>query len=305
MKVLLIGGNGYIGSSLYYHLANNSPHKVTSVDACWHNKCLHENIKIDYKHLTKDFYDDFDAVVLVAAHSSVPMCSGNFLSSFNNNTVNFTNLLDKIGDQKLIYASTSSVYGYVGGNKASEDFNDFRPNNHYDKTKILSDQIARDSGKNYYGLRFGTVNGRSPIFRTDIMINAMSESYIKESKIKLFAADIHRPILAIKDLIRAVRTIIDGEDNPGFYNLASFNSTVEDIGIEVARSLNCQIDWIEGKTDLQNQSLPYSFSIDTSKFEETFNFECKENIITICNDVVNSNYDNMIKSPRIEYKEYL
>ena len=304
MKVLLIGGNGYIGSSLYDHLAHSSPHDVVSVDACWHNECLHENIKIDYKHLPKEFYDDFEAVVLVAAHSSVPMCSGNFLSSFNNNTVNFANLLDKVGDQKVIYASTSSVYGHVAGDRAFEDFNDFRPNNNYDKTKILSDQIAKDSGKNYYGLRFGTVNGSSPIFRTDIMINAMSESYVKESKIKLFAADIHRPILAVKDLVRAVRAILDGDDNPGFYNLASLNSTVEDIGIEVAKSFNCEIDWVEGKTNLQNQSLPYSFSIHTSKFEEIFNFEFKENINTICQDIL-SKRDQVICSPRKEYKEYL
>ena len=304
MKLLLIGGNGYIGSSLYDYLKYKLYYDVTSVDACWHNPCQHENIKIDYKFLPKEFYDDFDVVILVAAHSSVPMCDGNFLSSFNNNTVNFANLLDKLEDQKFIYASTSSVYGYVGGDRASEDFNDFRPNNNYDKSKILSDQIAKDSGKNYYGLRFGTVNGSSPIFRTDIMINAMTETYIKESRIKLFAADIHRPILSIKDLVKAVNAIICNDDKPGFYNLASLNSTVENIGREVAQNLSCDIDWVEGKTNLQNQSLPYSFSINTKKFEENFNFKFEENIATICRDIT-SNYEKVIKSPRKEYKEYL
>ena len=303
MKTLLLGGNGYISSEVYKYLKSYG-YDVVAIDSCWHNENLGHNLIFDYKILSKEYYDSFDAIVLLAAHSSVPMCDGNFLSSFNNNTVNFANLLEKLEDQKFIYASTSSVYGYVGGNQADEAFNDYRPNNNYDATKILSDQIAQRSNKNYYGLRFGTVNGSSDIFRTDIMINMMTSTYINESKIKLFAADIHRPVLGLKDLTRAIKAILDGDADSGFYNLASFNSTVSDIGTAVAEHLNCKIDRIEGKTNLQNQALPYSFSVTTEKFRTAFDFEFEENIASICDDIVLS-FDAMTHSPRKKYFQYL
>ena len=303
MKTLLLGGNGYIGSEVYKYLRSHD-YDVTAIDACWHNENLGHNLVLDYKAVPKEYYDGFDVVVLLAAHSSVPMCDGSFLSSFNNNTVNFANLLEKLEDQKFIYASTSSVYGYVAGDKADETFTDYRPNNNYDTTKILSDQIALRSNKNYYGLRFGTVNGSSDIFRTDIMINMMTSTHITESKIKLFAADIHRPILGLKDLTRAVKAILDGDAAPGFYNLASFNSTVSEIGMSVAGHLNSEIEVIEGKTNLQNQALPYSFSITTEKFENAFGFKFEEDIASIC-DSIALNFDSITHSPRKKYFEYL
>ena len=45
MKILLIGGNGYIGSEIYKYL-KSFDYDVSSVDACWHNKNLGYNFEI-------------------------------------------------------------------------------------------------------------------------------------------------------------------------------------------------------------------------------------------------------------------
>ena len=95
-KILLIGGNGYIGSRLQQSL------DVDVVDTNWFND---EGSGEDFKDLTSKHYDDYDTVILLAGHSSVKMSEGNLNSCFNNNVRNFIDLIEKLDGQRLIYAS--------------------------------------------------------------------------------------------------------------------------------------------------------------------------------------------------------
>ena len=171
-NILIIGGNGYIGNRLYkdYHFCYN----ITSVDICWFNNPLFPTFQTDFNSLTKEFLKKFDVIILLAGHSSVKMCEGPLISAHNNNIRNFIELASKLNQsQKLIYASSSSVYGNTGEELVDETYNNFIPYNHYDTTKYIVDIYASKFDIQYYGLRFGTVNGYSPIVRKDIMINAM------------------------------------------------------------------------------------------------------------------------------------
>ena len=89
-KILIIGGNGYIGSYLKYNL----PYLVSTIDIGWFNN--ETNVKIDYNSLDVSYLSDFDSIILLAGHSSVKMCEGDISSAFNNNVVNFIRLLEKI-----------------------------------------------------------------------------------------------------------------------------------------------------------------------------------------------------------------
>jgi len=149
----------------------------------------------------------------------------------------------------------------------------------------------------------GTVNGFSPRLRIDVMINAMVNSYFENGNIKVFAGNIHRPILGIKDLGRAIETIIECKDNhSGIYNLASFNSTPAEIAAEVANIMGCEV--IEDRPEPANISKPYDFEIDCSKFAETFNFEFIETVESITTTLKN-NFNQCTKTSRhcgVEYK---
>lgn len=306
-KVLIIGGNGYIGSRLLNNYKNL--YDLTAVDICWYNDPADNIIKEDYKNFSKDFYKKFDAIILLAAHSSVKMCEGPLSSAFNNNVVNFINLFSKLNsNQKIIYASSSSVYGDVGVKTVTEEYDSFLPHNHYDITKHINDLYAPRFDAQYYGLRFGTVNGYSKIVRNDVMINSMVYSGIVNKEIKLYIKDIVRPILGIGDLSRAIKNILDStEDNRGIYNLASFNSTAEEIANQVSSTIGIPV--VEYKTDPSNitnsklQTKCYNFSIDSTKFEKTFNFKFNETIKSISEELV-KNFNNIKFTSRNEFKHY-
>ena len=306
-KILLIGGNGYIGSRLYKDYHNE--YDITVVDGCWFDKPLVPTLELDITELSTEFLSQFSIVILLAAHSSVKMCEGSLMSAYDNNIRNFVQLASKLKPhQKFIYASSSSVYGNAGELVVDETYNGFIPHNHYDITKHVIDLYAPKFDIQYYGLRFGTVNGYAPIVRSDVMINSMTYNAIKDGEIKLYIKDILRPILGIGDLSRAIKYIINTEnDYRGIYNLASFNSTAEEIANVVSKVANRPI--IEYKTDPTNitnsklQTKSYNFSIDCSKFKNTFGFEFKETIESITKELVD-NFDSIIFTNRNQFKEY-
>jgi len=302
-RILLIGGCGYIGSRLYSLLSKN--YNVTSVDLEWFDSFVPHNFCRDYNKLNKTFINRFDVVILLAGHSSTQMCIDNAKASYANNVGNFVNLIEKIKDTKFIYASSSSVYGNFKDRLATEKVLGFAPNNFYDLTKHIIDLHASLYPIEYYGLRLGTVNGFSESFRKDIMINAMYASYDKYGYIKEYNPEVYRPILDIKDLGRAIETIIENGsiEKAGIYNLGSFNSQVKDIVTRVSKYLNCRVEKVKGTDDTKLQSGLYNFSINSDKFRDTFSFEFKGNVKSILDDITS---DRIISfSDRKVKKEYV
>jgi nucleoside-diphosphate-sugar epimerase len=195
--------------------------------------------------------------------------------------------------QKIIYASSSSVYGLVGSNIVDETYTSFQPHNHYDVTKYMIDLLVQRHNIEYYGLRFGTVNGYSPNVRNDIMINSMTYSAMVEGHIKLYIKDIIRPILGIKDLSLAIKTIIDNEnDYRGIYNLASFSDTAENIARDVSYVTGKPIkEYDVDPTNIINSKLQtkcYDFNIDCSKFIKKYNFTFKDTSKSITQDLIDN-----------------
>ena len=309
-KVLIIGGNGYIGTRLYEYLSideENMPSDkdIDIIDTCWFGKVIEDTIVEDYRNKTSEFFSKYDTIILLAGHSSVKMSEGNLNSCFKNNVTNYIQLLEKLNDkQKFIYASSSSVYGSVGGRTVNEKYYGFEPYNQYDISKHTADLYAVKSELQYYGLRFGTVNGYSPVLRTDVMINAMVNSALRDGEIKLFIKDTMRPILGLNDLCGAVETIIDcSEDKRGLYNLASFNKTAEQIAYEVGDVMNVPvIEYESDPTNITNakiQTKTYNFSISTLKFRKAFKFKFKETVESITESLTN-NWSSMKKTDRSE-----
>jgi len=298
-KTLIIGSGGYIGSRLSREI------QADGVDINWFKKGSKD---IDFKDLTRDYYSLYDNIILLAGHSSVKMSEGNLNSCFNNNVRNFIDLLEKLDKQKLIYASSSSVYGSVGGKTVNEKYFGFEPYNQYDISKHTADLYAQKSDVEYYALRFGTVNGYSPFLRSDVMINAMVNSALVDGHIKLYIKDTMRPILGINDLCRAVDAIIEcDEDKRGLYNLASFNKTAEQIAYEVADVMGVEVLEFEADPtqikNTKNQTKAYNFSISTLKFRKEFGFKFKDTVEGLATEL-KDRWDDMKKTNRSEAVDY-
>jgi nucleoside-diphosphate-sugar epimerase len=296
MSILVIGGNGYIGSRLVPHLRNNN-----------HDVEVYGNRSNDYNKLTKEFLEPFKTIILLAGHSSVQMCVGDIRSPWHNNVRNFINLVEKTSkDTKIIYASSASVYGnsvdVSTENKMSLDIL-----NNYDLTKITLDIVAQKyqaQGRQILGLRFGTVNGGSPVIRRDLMINMMVYAANNEGKITVANKHINRSILSIDDLVRAVERIVyQGRYSfiPGMYNLASFTATVDEISSYVSKKLGIEI------IDKGNTAGAYNFDINTDKLCKYYDFKFTETIESTVDSVVSCYKDPttnvVIRKDYIEYND--
>ncbi|NBV27688.1 SDR family oxidoreductase [bacterium] len=289
-KILLIGSEGYIGSYLKTKIGCN-PFDLS--------------LGLDYKNISIDEIKNYDILILLAGHSSVASCANNQLAAFKNNVDNFSNLLYKIEKAgnpiKFIYASSSSVYGQTGAGIVTENFSDFIPHNTYDITKHFIDILAKDSKVEYYGLRFGTVCGYSPVLRTDVMINSMVRSAKDLGHVKLYIKEVNRPILGMNDLGRSIECIINERENKkGIYNLASFNSTAEYIASVVSNLCDVPIVEMEFPQEVSNakeQTITYDFAISSEKFSKSFQFEFQDSIESITKSLI-QNWKEMKKINR-------
>lgn len=294
--ILILGGNGYIGSRLINDLGDL--YGIESVDTCWFGKNLEQSIVQDYKTLTKEYINKFDVIILLAGHSSVKMCDGPLESVLNNNVINFVTLVDKMNkEQTLLYASSGSVYG----NKVADTNEDialsFTPVNNYDLSKYTLDEHAVrliQEGHNIIGFRFGTVNGWSPNTRDELMINSMTKRSIEQGEILVNNTHIARPILGIADISRAINAVIQ---NPisGIYNLTSFYDTVDNISNAVGRLTGAAIVIQPDLTDV------YDFTMGTSKFRRAYDFTFTENIDSIVNEIISK---TTTFSNRNQYRRY-
>jgi len=293
MRVLIIGGEGYVGSYLFNHLFKQGI-DVQTVG----------NRRSDYNLLGRIFLSSFTHIVLLAGHSSVLRCKGPLESPWKNNVRNFKNLVEKTDNrQTIIYASSASVYGDKDTKPlyTEEDISIDYVNN-YDLTKVSLDLLAMKyigEGRNIIGLRFGTVNGGSPVIRRDLMINSMVYTALFEKHITITNKHIKRPILSVRDLSRAVETMIKNKATSNIFNLASFNSTVESIANIVSDYTKVDI------TDNGDVPGAYNFAIDNTKFKVLGNFTYEDNLHSVVENVIEC-YKN--KNPEIvirnEYFQY-
>lgn len=311
-KSLMIGGCGYIGSRLCYSLGHK--YNITTYDFCKFSSTKSHNICKDYANITKDELSSFDNIILLAGHSSVRMCDGNSAGVLHNNIVNFVRLLDLLDEkQTLIYASSASVYGNCKSDFAQETTPHDLPYNMYDMSKqaidsyVIANKFIED--RRIFGLRFGTVNGFSPILRDDVMINAMVSSAWREKHIKLFNPQTRRSILGITDLVNCIDKILSSSlSHGGIYNVASFSSTSIEIAQKVSKKMNVPIHHLDAQKFIirGNEKLytnKYDFSLDCTAVKNDFNFTFYENVDMIVDELV-AHRNDMIFTNRNEKFDY-
>lgn len=257
----------------------------------------------DFNLLSHDFLEQFSHIILLAGHSSVPSCNGPLKAPWNNNVRNFYNLLRKTNkDQHIIYASSSSVYGGSKGKLCTEEDFSLDYMNNYDLTKIALDQVAMNAiadGRKIVGLRFGTVNGASPVIRTDLLINSMVYSAYKTGMINMSNSHISRPFLSINDLTNAIDAILRIEWKSGIYNLATANKHIGEYANIVSDITKTKI------VDNGNTQGVYDFNISSDLFKKTFDFEFTdsvENIVISLLDEYKNNIKTVIRNEYYDYK---
>jgi len=242
LKILIIGGCGYIGARLTPHLKSRG-HEVEIVDLCWFGRHVPAGVllhMLDARSLTVDDMYGFDQVIYIAGMSNDPMADHAPYVNYVANAALPAYLADiarRGGVKRFIHGSSCSVYGFAPLGILTEDA---RPETYspYGVSKLMAEfgcaQHALDM--EVINLRQGTLAGWSPRLRLDLVLNAMVASAISSRALSVNDPQAQRPLLFIDDAIDAYTAVIEStkRELSGTYNLVSRNTSVSDIAKFVA-----------------------------------------------------------------------
>jgi nucleoside-diphosphate-sugar epimerase len=276
--VLIIGGQGYVGSALHTHLAG-AGYTVQSIDRRPPKPNATFSCKqVSFQDLDSDDFDQFNSVVLLAGHSSVATCDYQPVEGFLNNVTAFVDLVHKLRNQKLIFASSISVYVDTQGRLAKESDSLPTPVSFYDFHKQTVERYAALAYPNSYALRLGTVSGPAPGIRSELLLNSLVRSAIENGQIQVANRRASRGLLGITDLCRAVEILIGCSVPPGCYNLTSANVKIGDLADHIARRFHVPCLEIERENK-------YDIQVDTAKFTEATGMAFEDGIDDLIDDL--------------------
>lgn len=235
MKILVTGVAGFVG----FHLANKLASEdidVFGIDNLndYYDIKLKENriknLSRKVRFTVCDLADsvalrdlfssnDFDFVVNLAAQAGVRYSITNPHAYIESNITGFLNLLQLLKDRqhtKLIYASSSSVYGNRSDTPFMESDSTSRPISLYASTKKSNELMAHVYTNMYniqaIGLRFFTVYG--PWGRPDMAYYSFTDKIIKGETIKLFNhGKMERDFTYIDDITESIARLIQNYPN--------------------------------------------------------------------------------------------
>jgi nucleoside-diphosphate-sugar epimerase len=144
MKVLVTGSEGNIGKVLVPYLRSKN-HEVFCIDIQQKYEEGYRTVDINNgADIINAFYEFRpDVVFHMAAMVSRVTCEHSPVTTIKTNVCGTENIIQlcKQVDAKLIFFSTSEVYGNIGGN-LSEARTDLKPNNIYGLSKLMSEQLV-------------------------------------------------------------------------------------------------------------------------------------------------------------------
>lgn len=238
MNILITGGAGFIGSTLADKLLVEA-NKVIVIDNFndYYSPEIKEgNVRVNlnnpmYKLYRGDICDrelvakifrenEIDTVVHIAARAGVRSSLEDPLEYVRSNidgTINILENMKKYNVKKIVFASSSSVYGNCTAEKFSEDLKVTEPISPYAATKSACEQFLYTYSK-LYGihaicLRFFTVYG--PKQRPDLAIRKFIELIEKNEPIPVYGdGSTMRDYTYIDDIVDGICKAIAYDDTP-------------------------------------------------------------------------------------------
>jgi len=238
MKLLVIGGAGYIGSHVTRQLAE-AGHEVVVYDNLSTGKA---HAVIGAELVVGDLADGetldavfargrFDGVLHFAASIVVPESVADPLKYYSNNTANMLNLLKRVEAhdvRHVVFSSTAAVYGMPEVDQVSEK-TPLAPINPYGASKMMSERVLADLARarkslSYVALRYFNVAGADPAGRigqetpeaTHLIKVACQAALGRREGVDIFGTDYDTPdgtcirdYIHVEDLARAHGDALD------------------------------------------------------------------------------------------------
>jgi len=262
--ILVTGGAGYIGSILVPELLDRG-YRVTVLDGFFFGREPLEPVA-DREELTlvegdlrdRDLVDrlfdegDYGGVIHLAAISNDPSSKldAELTTSVNRDAVQYVmDAAKRGGVDRLLYASSASVYGIKQTEDVTEDlpldpitlYARYKAEGEDHLEEIVDDQFCGVS------VRAATVCGYSPRLRLDLVVNILTSHALNRGEIRVYGGEQMRPNIHVEDvtdfylhLLEADRETVNGEaynvsrENYSVMGLAELIRDVLDSDVEIA-----------------------------------------------------------------------
>lgn len=211
--------------------ASNFGQKVLS--SKYEEKMIFYRMNLEDKESLAQIFKEysFDAVVNMAAQAGVRYSIENPDAYGQSNLVGFLNILEccrNYNVKKLLYASSSSIYGNSSDVPFSTNQNVDHPISLYAATKKANELMAHAYSHLYdfqtIGLRFFTVYG--PWGRPDMAMFLFTDAILNHQPLKVFNhGDLSRDFTYIDDIIQGIDKILEDKNIKEKYQLYNIGNS--------------------------------------------------------------------------------
>jgi nucleoside-diphosphate-sugar epimerase len=287
MKILVTGGAGYVGSTLVPMLLEQG-HHVRVYDSlkfggqgllpCCQSQTF-ELIKGDVTDEAgvKKALDGMDAVIHLAAIVGYPACKKEPHLAQSTNVEGTRTLLSlRKPDQKVIFASTGSIYGAVPDYICNEE-TPRAPITLYGETKATAEQMVLEAG-NGVAYRYATAFGVSNRMRLDLMPNDFTYQAVKNRSLIVYEGGFKRTFVHVRDMARSMIFALERWDEvkDDVYNVGheSMNFTKEDVARKILEHVDFYLHFAEVGNDADQRNYEVSYEkIRAKGFETTVDLD--------------------------------
>lgn len=317
-KILLIGGEGYVGNVLSNYLLKKGL-DVRSLDFLIYNNkiCVEKKRDIkNYEFIYGDFRNsqvlnesliDVEVVVLLAGLVGDPITKKYPEQS---KKINYKGIQEAVAQistnkniKKFIFVSTCSNYGVLDENIKANEETVLNPVSDYSLAKVEAEKLiikTHDTSKENYILRFATAFGYSDRMRFDLTVNEFTRELYLNNKLIIFDKNSWRPYCHTYDFANVIFKLIDTkllDSSLKILNVGSNsnNYTKNDIVSLLSKKFkSIDVDFLEKGVDTRNYMV--NFDRLNSIFPNLKFKSIEEGIDEIIFYLRNNYFDNFSKN---------
>ena len=304
MKVLIVGGAGYVGGGIVDLLSKDN--EVTVYDSLIYENSYRKNVNFifgdirDYKKIN-NILKEYDAVIWLAALVGDGACAINPALTHEINSETVKNLVKNFKG-KIVFLSTCSVYGAQEG--VLDENSEVNPLSEYASSKLVAEKYLEDADAIIF--RLGTLFGVGDQFsriRLDLVVNILTTKAYIDKKMSVFGGEQWRPLLHVKDVANAIGHTLDTQTN-GIFNLHYKNFKIIEIANEIKNKIN--------DVEIETTPLPFqdarNYQVSSDKLKAVTGFEAAVDLTQGINEMhqlISSNRIKDINDPIYSNQNFL
>ncbi len=201
--------------------------------------------------------EEYDSIVLMAGIVGFPATLRNPDLAYRVGIHGTCNILAyKHKDAKLIFTSTGSVYGTLGGNCNEES--ECAPPSLYGKYKLKGEKFCLQM-ENTIIHRYSTAFGVShATTRVNLLCNTLVHEALTTKNLVIFEGDFKRSFVHVRDICNAILFTLENFDSleHRLYNISNhdLNLSKKDLALKIQEKTGCNLTFVDNIQDVDKRN---------------------------------------------------